>query len=44
MDLLSKKRLGRQRQKYQAPVPEHPQTTHEIEDREIHASSTLVCV
>ncbi len=34
----SKKRLGRQRQKYQTPVPEHPQTTHEIENREIHAN------
>ncbi len=34
----SKKRLGHQRQKYQAPVPEHPQTTHEIEDKGIHAN------
>jgi hypothetical protein len=34
----SKKRPGRPRQKYQAPVPEHPQTNHEIEETEIHAN------
>jgi hypothetical protein len=34
----SKKRPGRQRQKYQAPVPEHPQTVHEIAHEEIHAN------
>jgi hypothetical protein len=34
----SQKRPGRQRQKYQAPVPEHPQTAHEIAQQEIHAN------
>ena len=34
----SKKRLGRPRQKYQAPVPEHPQTVQEIAQGEIHAN------
>jgi hypothetical protein len=34
----SKKRSGRLRQKYQAPVPEHPQTEHEIAPQEIHAN------
>lgn len=34
----SKKRAGRPRQKYQAPVPEHPQTEHEIAPQEIHAN------
>ncbi len=34
----SKKRPGRQRQKYQAPVPEHPQTVHEVSQQEIHAN------
>lgn len=34
----SKKRLGRPRQKYQAPVPEHPETVHEPEHKEIHAN------
>jgi len=34
----AKKRPGRQRQKYQAPVPEHPQTTHEIAQQDIHAN------
>lgn len=34
----SQKRAGRPRQKYQAPVPEHPQTAHQIADTEIHAN------
>jgi hypothetical protein len=34
----SKKRAGRPRQKYQAPVPEHPQTEHEIAPQETHAN------
>jgi hypothetical protein len=34
----SKKRPGRQRQKYQASVPEHPQTVHEVTQQEIHAN------
>jgi transposase-like protein len=34
----SKKRPGRQRQKYQAPVPEHPQTVHQVTQQEIHAN------
>ena len=34
----SKKRPGCQRQKYQTPVPEHPPTAHEVEDKEIHAN------
>jgi IS1 family transposase len=34
----SKKRPGRQRQKYQSPVPEHPQTVHEVSQQEIHAN------
>jgi transposase-like protein len=34
----SKKRPGRQRQKYQAPVPEHPQTVYGIAHEEIHAN------
>ena len=34
----SKKRTGSQRQKYQAPVPEHPETGHEIAEQEIHAN------
>lgn len=34
----SKKRLGRPRQKYQAPVPEHPETAHEVPEKEIHAN------
>jgi hypothetical protein len=34
----SKKRLGRQRQKYQPPVPAHPKTAHKVEDKEIHAN------
>ncbi len=34
----SKKRPGRKRKKYQAPVPEHPETQHQIADSEIHAN------
>lgn len=34
----SKKGRGRPRKKYQAPVPEHPDTTHEVEPKEIHAN------
>jgi hypothetical protein len=34
----SKKRRGRLRQKYQTPVPEHPQTVHEVAPQEIHAN------
>ena len=34
----SKKRPGRQRPKYQAPVPEHPETSHELEHKDIHAN------
>jgi hypothetical protein len=34
----SKKRPGRQRQKYQAPVPEHPQTVHPVSQQQIHAN------
>ena len=34
----SQKRVGRRRQKYQAPVPEHPQTTHAVADKQIHAN------
>jgi transposase-like protein len=34
----SKKRPGRQRQKYQAPVPEHPQTVHNVTQQQIHAN------
>jgi hypothetical protein len=34
----SKKRSGRQRQKYQVPVPEHPQTVHQVTQQEIHAN------
>lgn len=34
----SKKRPGRRRKKYQAPVPEHPETTHQIDDAQIHAN------
>ncbi|MDJ0568079.1 MAG: hypothetical protein QNJ53_03435 [Pleurocapsa sp. MO_192.B19] len=30
--------MGRQRQKYQAPVPEHPKTAHEVPEKEIHAN------
>ncbi|MEA5465335.1 IS1 family transposase, partial [Leptothoe sp. PORK10 BA2] len=34
----SKKRPGRRRKKYQAPVPEHPQTEHQVKDSSIHAN------
>ncbi len=34
----SKKRPGRQRKKYQAPVPEHPQTEHQVSESSIHAN------
>jgi transposase-like protein/IS1 family transposase len=34
----SKKCSGRKRSKYQAPVPEHPQTKHEVEESDIHAN------
>ena len=34
----SQKRPGRPRPKYQAPVPEHPQTAHEVTEKEIHAN------
>jgi transposase-like protein len=34
----SKKGKGRPRKKYQAPVPEHPETKQEILDAEIHAN------
>jgi hypothetical protein len=29
---------GRKRPKYQAPQPEHPQTTQNLEDQDIHAN------
>jgi transposase-like protein len=34
----SKKRVGRPRKKFQAPVEEHPETTHSVEEKEIHAN------
>jgi hypothetical protein len=34
----SKRRSGRPRAKYQAPVKEHPETLHSVEDPEIHAN------
>ncbi len=34
----SKKRRGRPRKKYQAPVPEHPQTEHGVAETSIHAN------
>jgi hypothetical protein len=34
----SQKRPGRKRQKYQAPVPEHPETEHEVAEQAIHTS------
>ena len=34
----SKKRRGRPRKKYQAPVPEHPQTEHQVSESSIHAN------
>ena len=39
----SKKGRGRPRQKYQSPVPEHPDTTHEVRDKEIHANHIETC-
>jgi hypothetical protein len=34
----SKKRAGKPRPKYEAPVTEHPETTHRIEESDIHAN------
>ena len=34
----AKKRVGRPRKKYEAPVPEHPETEHEVPEPEIHAN------
>lgn len=34
----AKKRSGRPRKKYQVPVPEHPQTDHEVAEASIHAN------
>lgn len=34
----SKKRSGRRRKKYQTPVPEHPETAHQVADTQIHAN------
>lgn len=34
----AKKGRGRPRQKYQSPVPEHPDTAHEVKDKDIHAN------
>ena len=34
----SKKRRGRPRKTYQAPVPEHPQTDHDVAENTIHAN------
>jgi transposase-like protein len=34
----SKKRAVKPRPKYEAPVPEHPETTHPIEESDIHAN------
>jgi transposase-like protein len=31
-------RPGRRRKKYQAPIPEHPETQHQVADAEIHAN------
>jgi hypothetical protein len=30
--------VGRPRKKFQAPVEEHPETTHSVEEKEIHAN------
>jgi len=38
LNLGAKKRVGRPRKKYQAPVPEHPQTHSEVPEHEIHAN------
>ena len=34
----AKKRRGRPRKQYQAPVPEHPQTDHDVAENTIHAN------
>lgn len=34
----AKQRRGRPRKTYQAPIPEHPQTTHEVAEKTIHAN------
>ncbi|ELS02560.1 hypothetical protein Xen7305DRAFT_00022750 [Xenococcus sp. PCC 7305] len=34
----SQKRPGRKRQKYQAPIPEHPETQHDVTEQTIHAN------
>lgn len=34
----AKKKSGRPRKKYQAPVPEHPETEHVVNDKDIHAN------
>ncbi len=34
----AKKRVGRPRKKYEAPVPEHPQTETKVVENEIHAN------
>lgn len=34
----AKKKKGRPRQKYQSPIPEHPDTAHEVSNEEIHAN------
>ena len=34
----SQKGPGRKRQKYQAPVPEHPETDHDVPESSIHAN------
>ncbi len=34
----SQKRPGRKRQKYQAPVAEHPETNHDVPESSIHAN------
>ena len=34
----AKKKSGRRRKKYQAPVPEHPETEHVVNDKDIHAN------
>jgi transposase-like protein len=34
----AKRRRDSKRSKYQAPVPEHPQTSHTIENKDIHAN------
>ncbi|KAI9133066.1 hypothetical protein [Acaryochloris sp. CCMEE 5410] len=34
----AKTKKGRPRQKYQSPIPEHPDTAHEVSNEEIHAN------